>query len=253
MPLEETYQVERTKWDALAEQKLKSLRILQPEENFTTYTQRTSTMVGVHEFLGDLRGRQVLEYGCGLGEISTLLAKSGAKVTTFDLSSKSVNTCRRRARLNHVDNQIRLAVATGENLPYADESFEVIFGKAILHHLDADIGWREISRVLKPGGMAVFVEPMGMNPILNFARDHVPYPSKNPRGADVPLNYSDIHKWGRGFGKFWYREIQLFSMLERGFGFGKNFTFFRRMDDFLLGHLPFLRRFCRYVVMYGVK
>ena len=122
-----------------------------------------------------------------------------------------------------------------------------------MHHLAANIGWREISRVLKPGGMAVFVEPMGMNPILNFVRDHVSYPSKNPRGADVPLNYNDIHKWDRGFGKFWYREIQLFSMLERGFGFRKNFSLFRRLDDFLLKHVPFLRRFCRYLVMYGVK
>jgi SAM-dependent methyltransferase len=253
MPLEETYQVERTKWDALAEQKVKSLRVLEPEEDFTTYAQRTSTMVEVHEFLGDLRGRDVLEYGCGLGEISTLLAKSGAKVTTFDLSSKSVNTCRQRARLNHVDKQIKLAVAAGENLPYADESFEVIFGKAILHHLDVNIGWREISRVLKPGGMAVFVEPMGMNPFLNFVRDHVPYPAKNPRGADVPLNYDDIHKWGRGFRQFSYREIQLFSMLERGFGFRRKIRLFRQADDFLLKHVPFLRRFCRYVVMYCIK
>lgn len=253
MPIEETYQVERTKWDALAEQKLNSLRVLPPEENFYTYAQRSSTMVGVTDFLGDLRGKHVLEYGCGLGEISTLLAKSGANITTFDLSQKSVLTCRQRAKLNNVDIQIRLAVAAGEHLPYADESFDLIFGKAILHHLDAELGWCDISRVLKPGGKAVFVEPMGMNPLLNFARDHVPYPHKNPRGADRPLSYTDIRKWGQGFRRFEYREIQLFSMLERGFGFRKRFPVFRQMDDILLQHLPFLRRFCRYVVMYYVK
>lgn len=253
MPLEETYRVERVKWDALAEQKLGSLRILSPEENFQTYTQRTSTMVGVSEFLGDLRDLHVLEYGCGLGEISTLLAKSGAHVTTFDLSPKSVLTCRHRAALNGVDDQIQLAVAAGEHLPYADECFDVIFGKAILHHIDAEIGWMDISRVLKSGGKAVFVEPMGMNPVLNFVRDHVPYPHKNPRGADRPLNYADIHLWGKGFGQFRYREIQLLSMLERGFGFHRNFSFFRQVDDFLLKYMPFLRRFCRYIVMYCVK
>lgn len=253
MPLNETYRVERVKWDALAEQKLDSLRILPPDENFDTYTRRTSTMVGVREFLGDLRGRRVLEYGCGVGEISTLLAKSGARVTTFDLSPKSVVTCRERAKLNGVDCNIQLAVAAGECLPYADESFDVIFGKAILHHLDAELGWIDISRVLKQGGKAVFVEPMGMNPILSFVRDHVPYPHKNPRGADRPLNYVDIHRWGKGFRHFRYREIQLLSMLERGFGFGKNFSLFRHADEFLLKHLPFLRRFCRYVVMYCVK
>jgi SAM-dependent methyltransferase len=253
MSLDETYRVERTKWDALAEQKLSSLRILPPEENFHTYAQRSSTMVGVSEFLGDLSDQQVLEYGCGLGEISTLLAKSGAHVTTFDLSSKSVFTCRQRAKLNGVDTKIKLAVAAGEHLPYADESFDVIFGKAILHHLDAGIGGCDIGRVLKPGGRAVFVEPMGMNPILNFVRDHVPYPHKNPRGADRPLNYNDIQQWGKGFRKFWYREIQLLSMLERGLGFRKHLGLFRKIDDFLLRHLPFLRRFCRYIVMYYVK
>ena len=253
MPLEETYQVERAKWDALAEQKLGSLRLLRPEENFYAYLQRTSTMVGVADFLGEICGKRVLEYGCGLGEISTLLAKSGAHVTTFDLSRKSVLTCRHRTRLNEVDANVSLCVAAGENLPYADESFDVVFGKAILHHLDADLGWVDISRVLKPGGKAVFVEPMGMNPVLNFVRDYVPYPHKNPRGADRPVNYVDIQKWGRGFGSFGYREIQLFSMLERGFGFGRQFFFFRRLDDALLARLPFLRRFCRYVVMYCVK
>lgn len=253
MTLENIYKVERTKWDALAEQNLNSLRVLPPEENFYTHAKRASTMVGVSEFLGNLRGKHILEYGCGLGEIATLLAKCGALVTTFDLSPKSILITRQRARLNNTDCNIRLAVAAGENIPYADESFDFIFGRAILHHLEADLGWSEISRVLKPGGKAVFVEPMGMNPVLNFVRDHVPYPSKKPRGADHPLTYEDIHTWGKGFREFTYREIQLLSMLERGLGFGRKIPLLRRLDDFLLRQLPFLRGFCRYVVMYCIK
>lgn len=253
MTLEDTYQVERTKWDALAEQSLESLKILQSEENFYTYAQRASTMVGVNDFLGDILGKHVLEYGCGLGETATLLARSGAIVTTFDLSPKSILVSRHRAKLNNADSKIKFAVAAGENIPYADSSFDIIFGRAILHHLDADIGWSEISRVLKPGGKAVFVEPMGMNPVLNFVRDYVPYPHKKPRGADIPLSYKDINKWGKGFREFWYREIQLLSMLERGLGFGKKLPFLRKLDDFLLRHFPFLRRFCRYVVIYCIK
>lgn len=253
MALNEIYQVERTKWDALAEQSLSSLKVLQPEENFYTYAQRTSTMVGVNDFLGDLCDKEVLEYGCGLGEIATLLARSGAIVTTFDLSPKSILISRQRAKLNKAASNIRLAVAAGENIPYADNSFDFIIGKAILHHLNADLGWSEISRVLKPGGKAVFVEPMGMNPVLDFVRDHVQYPNKKPRGEDIPLTYDDIHKWGKGFGEFWYREIQLLSMLERGLGFGKKLTLLRQIDGFLLKHFTFLRRFCRYVVMYCIK
>ncbi len=226
---------------------------MEPDENFYTYAKRASTMVRVNDFLGNLREKKVLEYGCGLGEVSTLLARSGANVVTFDLSPKSIITSRQRAKLNKADANIQFAVAAGENIPYADESFDFIFGRAILHHLEADLGWSEISRVLKPGGKAVFVEPMGMNPILNFVRDHVTYPHKNPRGADHPLTYSDIHTWGQGFREFRFQEIQLLSMLERGLGFGKQLLFLRKLDDFLLRHLPFLRRFCRYVVMFCAK
>lgn len=253
MALQDIYREERKKWDAVAVQCLTSLKELPPEENFHTHAQRASTMVGVSDFLGDLHGKLVLEYGCGLGESIVLLAKSGAYVTTFDLSPMSVEVSRQRAKLNHVDSNIRLSVAAGEFLPYADESFDVIFGRAILHHLNADMGWVDIYRVLKPGGRAVFVEPMGMNPLLNFVRDYVPYPDKNPRGADQPLTYEDIHKWGAGFDKFWYREIQLLSMLERGLGFGKRLRLLRQLDGFLLKQLPFLRRYCRYVIMSFVK
>lgn len=253
MTLKDIYQIERDKWDSVATQSLTSLKVLPPEENFYTYAKRASTMVGVGDFLGDLHGKHVLEYGCGLGESVVLLAKSGAYVTTFDLSPMSIMVSRQRAKLNHVDSNTRFVVAAGENLPYADESFDIIFGRAILHHLEADLGWFDINRVLKPGGKAVFVEPMGMNPLLNFVRDYVPYLHKNPRGADHPLTYEHIHKWGRGSHTFWYCEIQLLSMLERGFGFGKRIRLLRQLDDFLLKQLPFLRRFCRYVIMYFVK
>lgn len=252
MVLEETYRVERTKWDALATER-SAVSILPQGATFHSYAERDPELIGVAEFLGDLRGKRVLEYGCGLGRFSTLLAKSGAQVTAFDLSQASTVTARRRAVLNGVNADVNLTVAAGESLPYADESFDVIFGKAILHHLDVHLGWPDLYRVLKPGGKAVFSEPMGMNPILNVVRDRVPYPNKNPRGADRPVNYDEIRDWGKGFSQFRYREIQLVSMLQRGFGLGKRFPVLRRVDDLLLEHVPFLRRYCRYVVMFMVK
>jgi 2-polyprenyl-3-methyl-5-hydroxy-6-metoxy-1,4-benzoquinol methylase len=41
--------------------------------------------------LGDLRGKRVIEYGCGLGQLTVLLARSGAEVTAFDISSQSID------------------------------------------------------------------------------------------------------------------------------------------------------------------
>lgn len=51
-------------------------------------------------FLGDLRGKRVLEIGCGLGQIAVLLRKSGADVTAFDISLMSVVATRKRAEVN---------------------------------------------------------------------------------------------------------------------------------------------------------
>jgi SAM-dependent methyltransferase len=253
MVLEEKYRVERAKWDALAPTDVSSKMRLPAAATFETYASQSSLLADASAYLGDLGGRRVLEYGCGLGELSTLLAKSGARVITFDLSPRSAQIAQQRAALNQVGENVALAVAAGERLPYADESFDIIFGKAILHHLDVTVGWSELYRVLKPGGKAMFIEPMGMNPILNMVREHVPYPHKHPRGADRPLTYAEIHAWGKPFREFAYHEVQLLSMFERGLGFKKRLVLLRQLDAVLLERLPFLRRYCRYVIMYMAK
>ena len=253
--LKETYDVEKEKWNALAEKKEANLEkfLLKPGEDFYSFCRKSATHIGVEEFLGDLSDKHVLEYGCGLGQMTSLLAKNSAKVTSFDLSINSIRVTKKRAQLNEVEENIELAVSAGESLPFASESFDIIFGKAILHHLNVDLGWHDLYRMLKPGGKAVFIEPMGMNPLLNFSRDHLPYAHKNPRGADIPLTYDDINAWGKGFKQFQYREVQLLSMLERGLGRRIRMLPLRKIDAFLLRRFPFLRKYCRYVVIYLVK
>jgi ubiquinone/menaquinone biosynthesis C-methylase UbiE len=253
MKLEEVYKVEQEKWDEMARQDVARQSLVARHKNFEEYARKGRTTVGVAEFLGDLRGKQVLEIGCGLGEIAVLLAKSGAKVTAFDLSPMSVRVSRQRAEVNGVTDDIDFLIAPGETLPFADNSFDAIVGKGILHHLNVDLGKGELYRVLKPGGKAAFVEPMGMNPVLNFVRAYVPYPDKNPRGADKPLNYKEIRGWGEKYKEFKYRELQLLSMLERGLGFRKRIPGLSKIDNWLLKYVPFLRRYCRYVVMTMVK
>lgn len=248
MSRQEVYEIERAKWDRLAELRGADLDV-QAGDDFRAMTQKSLVMVGIAEFLGDLRGKKVLDIGCGLGMTSTLLARSGAQVTSFDLSPVSAFLTRRRAEVSGVARKVRVAVAAGEHLPFADASFDIVFGKAILHHLDASVGAPELYRVLKPGGKAAFSEPMGMNPVLSFVRDHVPYPGKTPRGADIPLSYRDIYQWCAPFEHFKFQEVQLLSMIERGFGHDKRIPVLRRMDSVLLSAVPPLRRFCRYVAI----
>jgi len=248
MSLEERYKSEKSKWDEIARKRSGDLEIFPPGEDFHRYARENSELPGISEFFGNLEGKHLLELGCGAGKMAVLLAKSGADVTAFDLSPLSVRTSRQLAALNNID--IDFAVASGENLPFANDSFDVIFGKSILHHLIIDLGKHEIYRVLKKGGKAVFVEPLGMNPVLTFVRKYVPYSYKNPVGVDQPLTYNDIHTWTKEFQYVAYREVELLSMVERAFGWDTKLILLREMDKFLLKYIPFLRRFCRYVVIY---
>ena len=66
----------------------------------------------------------------------------------------------------------------GEQLPFGPDRFDVVVGKAVLHHLDVARAAPELHRVLRPGGRAAFAEPLGTNPVIAFARDHIPYPGR---------------------------------------------------------------------------
>jgi SAM-dependent methyltransferase len=251
MSLEQTHRAERIKWDNVAQQELGQAATMLPYADFSDYARRSGKLSGIAEFFGDLRGQRVLEYGCGLGRVSALLAKSGAEVSAFDISERSVEVTRRRAELNGL--VVDAIAAVGESLPYADASFDIVFGQHVLHHLDVEQASAELLRVLRPGGKAAFLEPMGMNPILNFARDHLPYIAKTERGADEPVDYADIEAWGHGFGEFHFQELEFLSMIERAFGYHVRINVLRRIDKRLMARFPVVRPYCRRVVLSMVK
>jgi SAM-dependent methyltransferase len=253
--LDDKYAIERAKWDAHAHHVDTSapIEVPPPGADFASYCRSDKLLPGVAEFLGDLEGKRVVEYGCGLGKITVLLARGGAQVSAFDISEQSVDYARRRAHEVGVESQIEFAVAPGESLPYADGTFDAAFGKAVLHHLDPQVGARELARILKTGGRAAFSEPLGTNPVVKFARDHLPYPAKHERGADIPLRHEDIRAWMEPFSEADLRGVQLFSMVERGLGFGRRIEPLRYIDRELLRRRPGLWPLCRYGVLTAVR
>ncbi len=246
------HEVEIAKWDALAGVPAsdESLQVVHPD--FSAFTRQDSTMLGIDEFLGDLRGRDVLELGSGMGEMTTVLARSGARVTALDISPASTAIARRRAELHGVDDSIDFVLGAGEQLPLDTGRFDVVVGKAVLHHLAVAQAAPELHRVVRPGGRAAFAEPLGTNPVVAFARDHLPYPGKNPRGADVPLSYEDLRAWEAPFATAEHEEVQLLEMVERALGV-RSLPGLRRVDGWLLGRFPGLRRLCRYVTIKMTK
>jgi SAM-dependent methyltransferase len=199
------------------------------------------------ERLGDLRGRDVLDYGCGHGMASVVLARRGARVTAFDLSAAYVAEARARAAANGA--AVDFLQVDGERLPFAAGSFDAVWGHAVLHHLDLRRAGRELSRVLRPGGVAVFCEPWGENPFLNLARRHLPYPAKERTPDEQPLRLRDVRLLREAFPAVEVRGRQLLGMARRVLGPGRVADGLARCDDWLLARWPGLGHWCRYVVL----
>lgn len=109
------------------------------------------------ELAGDVHGRTVLDVGCGDGELACELAERGAIVTGIDSSMAMIESARDRARQGHID--IRFDVARAEQLPFADETFDLITAVTILCFVeDASPVFRQLARVLRPGGRLVIGE-----------------------------------------------------------------------------------------------
>ena len=118
-------------------------------------------------------GKQILEYGCGLGGQAFDLADRGATVTGIDISDVAVAQARRRAA-GHAAERLKFVTADAESLEFTEGSFDLVCGSGILHHLDLNKSLAEVKRVLRPGGRGVFYEPLGHNPLLNLYRKLTP-------------------------------------------------------------------------------
>jgi SAM-dependent methyltransferase len=197
--------------------------------------------------LGDVSGLRVLDYGCGHGMAAVVLARRGADVTAFDLSGGYVAEAAARARANHV--AVNFVQANAHVLPFADQSFERIWGNAILHHLDMEKAGRELHRVLRPGGIAVFCEPWGGNPLVNFARRGLPYVGKGHTADERPLSPADLGILRSIFTHVTVRGFQLLSMIRRFYPPQRLAVRLHRIDTLLLNHVPSLQHFCRYAVV----
>lgn len=99
-------------------------------------------------------GEKVLEIGMGLGTDILQFARGGAKVSGVDLTHNSVETVKKRFALYGLEGDFQQA--DFRNLPFADDTFDVVYSFGVLHHSPyMDEGIEEVRRVLKPGGKAI--------------------------------------------------------------------------------------------------
>lgn len=184
--------------------------------------------------LGDVRGKHVLDFGCGTGENTVLLALRGADTVAIDLSPELIALAEKRCGLHGVKADLRVVSAHDTGLP--DHSFDVVFGIAILHHLDLAVSLKEVERLLKPDGFGIFQEPIRDSRLAKLARRMFPatapdispferpFETRELFGAPVKMTMSDV------------RKFRLPHIIVLGV---HKWTL--RMDRWLLAHLPLAR------------
>ena len=119
------------------------------------------------------KNKIVLDYGCGIGSVAQKIAKlNPSKLFGIDISEVSINKAIENAK--NLNLQIDYSVDNCEKTKFRAETFDLVFGSGILHHLNLKKSVEEINRVLKNNGEMVFLEPLGTNPIINFYRKLTP-------------------------------------------------------------------------------
>jgi len=166
----------------------------------TAYGERLGALTGA--------GVEVLEYGCGVGTDAFSLAGRGAVVSAIDISAEGIRQTAARAETEGL--RVDCRQMNAEALEFDAGSFDVVCGRGILHHLDLRRGYDELRRVLRPGGVGLFMEPLGHNPLINVFRRATP----SLRTPDEhPLVLADFELAERYFGRVEVAFYGLFPLL----------------------------------------
>lgn len=157
------------------------LPVLQAAERYATGEEFAEVL----RLLGDGNGRHILEPGAGNGIASFALAKNGWRVTALEpdgsteVGAGAIREIARRSGL-----RIEVVEEFGEQLPFADESFDAIFARQVLHHAaDLDVMLKEFARVLRRGGFCL------------ATREHV---ADNAEQLDAFRNEHPLHRFYGG-------------------------------------------------------
>lgn len=165
-------------FDRLAEAQLRGITPMDPEVlrryvgRLRPWFHKELRLAG----LGELRGRQVLDVGCGDGTNAILLASRGAQVTGIDISPRSIRLATERARLAGVGERVRFMCSPLEVADVPENGFDVIWGDGILHHVipELDTVLERLRRWARPGAQVVFSEPLSLSPMLRRLRARIP-------------------------------------------------------------------------------
>ena len=186
--------------------------------------------------------KDILELGCGTGRNAIDLAgKSGVNVIGIDVSSTAIEAAASQAKINRIDN-VKFMVMNAECADFADNSFDIVYGMGVLHHLDIHKALGEIVRITRPDGSAIFIEPMGYNPLINLFRRLTP---RLRVKEEHPFKRSDLSLFNDFFQEVNLKFFHLFVLLAVPFRntvmFNVLLKYLNCLDNIILRLLPGLK------------
>jgi SAM-dependent methyltransferase len=133
--------------------------------------------------------------------------------------------------------------SSAHDIALPDESVDVVLGVAILHHLNLALVAREVKRILRPGGRAIFQEPVRDSKLLAAIRGLIPYRAPDVSPFERPLTEAELRQFAEGFTGYRSRAFSLpFVNLAAVVPFMRKWIHaLYRVDGAVLERAPFLR------------
>lgn len=131
-----------------------------------------------------LKGKHLLEIGCGMGYDSLEFLKRGVRVTATDLTPNAVAITRRHFEIENVQAEA-IQTANALDLPFEADTFDAVWANGVLHATgDTRRAIQEARRVLKPGGRAIishfYRKPSWMYLLHHLGRENIEYKEEDP-------------------------------------------------------------------------
>jgi ubiquinone/menaquinone biosynthesis C-methylase UbiE len=131
-----------------------------------------------------LRGKHLLEVGCGMGYDSVEFLKRGVRVTATDLTPNAVRLAERHFEVEGLRAEA-VRTANALELPFADDTFDAVWANGVLHATgNTALAVREVRRVLKPGGRAIishfYRRPSWMYVLHRLGRENIEHKAEDP-------------------------------------------------------------------------
>jgi SAM-dependent methyltransferase len=259
IPLEQRHANEMAVYDAMADELMASWtdddwRI--DADSIPHNHQFEGPMQTLIDWSQPLEGSRVLETGSGFGEITVWLALQGAEVVATDISPKCLSVVEERARRNGVEDRITTICTPVEKAEgIEDGSVDLVFGRTVAHHFDLGPAARSMYRALRPGGRAVFAEPVLLLPDWVFrVRRSRPVTRFFPPFVHTPDERSfDQEMIDDLCAPFDSVTIRYFGLFNRVSNFvkvpDKLFAAMDRGDQAILDRVDGARKFSRYMVI----